>query len=64
MELNESALNLIGQGADAALVTLNPDGSPHVSLVWVALQPTPDGDELVAARCRHGRWHRPLGILR
>ncbi|WP_070410805.1 pyridoxamine 5'-phosphate oxidase family protein, partial [Mycobacteroides abscessus] len=25
------------------------DGSPQVSVVWVALQSTPDGDELVAA---------------
>jgi PPOX class probable F420-dependent enzyme len=47
MNLNESARNLIGKGADATLITLNPDGSPHVSLVWVALQSTPDGDELV-----------------
>ncbi|MCU1645736.1 MAG: putative oxidoreductase [Nocardia sp.] len=47
MELNESARSLIGKGADATLVTLNPDGSPHVSLVWVAVQSTPDGDELV-----------------
>ena len=47
MELNESARNLIGRGADAALITLNPDGSPHVSLVWVALQSRPGGDELV-----------------
>jgi PPOX class probable F420-dependent enzyme len=47
MELNESARNLIGKGADATLVTLNADGSPHLSLVWVALQSTPDGDELV-----------------
>ena len=28
MELNESARNLIGKGADATLVTLNADGSP------------------------------------
>jgi PPOX class probable F420-dependent enzyme len=47
MELNDSARNLIGRGADAALITLNPDGSPHVSLVWVALQSSPGGDELV-----------------
>lgn len=47
MELNESARNLIGKGADATLITLNPDGSPHLSLVWVALQSTPGGDELV-----------------
>jgi PPOX class probable F420-dependent enzyme len=47
MKLNEFARNLIGKGADATLVTLNPDGSPHVSLVWAALESTPDGDELV-----------------
>jgi PPOX class probable F420-dependent enzyme len=47
MRLNESARNLIGKGADATLVTLNPDGTPHLSLVWIALQSTPDGDELV-----------------
>jgi PPOX class probable F420-dependent enzyme len=40
---------LIGNGADATLVTVNPDGSPQVSLVWVALRSTPDGDELVTA---------------
>jgi PPOX class probable F420-dependent enzyme len=49
MKLNDAARNLIGAGADATLVTLNPDGSPQVSLVWVALRSTPDGDELVTA---------------
>jgi PPOX class probable F420-dependent enzyme len=49
MNLNDAARNLIGNGADATLVTLNPDGSPQVSLVWVALRSTPDGDELVTA---------------
>ncbi len=49
MRLNDAARDLIGQGADATLVTLNPDGSPQVTLVWVALQSTPDGDELVTA---------------
>jgi PPOX class probable F420-dependent enzyme len=49
MELNDAARDLIGNGADATLVTLNPDGSPQVSVVWVALQSTPDGDELVSA---------------
>jgi PPOX class probable F420-dependent enzyme len=49
MNLNDAARDLIGKGADATLVTLNPDGSPQVSLVWVALQSTPDGDELVTA---------------
>ncbi|MGO4445785.1 PPOX class F420-dependent oxidoreductase [Mycobacterium sp. 2YAF39] len=49
MELNDAARELIGSGADATLVTLNPDGSPQVTLVWVALQSTPEGDELVTA---------------
>lgn len=49
MKLSDAARELIGSGADATLVTLNPDGSPQVSLVWVALQSTPDGDELVTA---------------
>jgi PPOX class probable F420-dependent enzyme len=49
MKLNDAARELIGKGVDATLVTLNPDGSPQVSLVWVALQSTPDGDELVTA---------------
>lgn len=49
MELNDAARALIGAGADATLVTVNPDGSPQVSVVWVALQSTPDGDESVAA---------------
>ena len=47
MTLNDAARELIGDGADATLVTLNPDGSPQVCLVWVALRSTPDGDELV-----------------
>ncbi len=49
MKLNDAARDLIGKGADATLVTLNPDGSPQVSVVWVALQSTPEGDELVSA---------------
>jgi PPOX class probable F420-dependent enzyme len=49
MKLDDSARALIGAGADATLVTINPDGSPQVTVVWVALQSTPDGDELVSA---------------
>jgi PPOX class probable F420-dependent enzyme len=49
MKLNDAARELIGKGADATLVTLNPDGSPQVSVVWIALQSTSDGDELVSA---------------
>ena len=43
------ARELIGSGTDATLVTLNADGSPQVTVVWVALESTPDGDELVSA---------------
>jgi PPOX class probable F420-dependent enzyme len=49
VKLNDAARELIGPGADATLVTLNPDGSPQVTVVWVALESTPDGDELVTA---------------
>ena len=49
MKLDDAARELIGNGADATLVTLNPDGSPQVTVVWVALRSTPDGDELVTA---------------
>ena len=38
-----------GTASNGTFVTLNPDGSPQVSLVWMALQSTPDGDELVSA---------------
>src|ERR1700754_2205983 len=49
MTLNDAARELIGSGTDATLVTLNPDGSPQVTVVWMALESTPDGDELVSA---------------
>jgi PPOX class probable F420-dependent enzyme len=50
VKLDDYARALIGSGADATLVTLNPDGSPQVSVVWVALQTTPEGDdEIVTA---------------
>jgi len=42
--LPTSARELIESGALAHLVTLNRDGSPQVSCVWIGL----DGDELVS----------------
>jgi PPOX class probable F420-dependent enzyme len=44
MTLPASARELIESGVLGHLVTLNPDGSPQVSCVWVGL----DGDELVS----------------
>ena len=61
MKLNDAARELIGNGADATLVTVNPDGSPQVSLVWVALRSTPDGDELVTA---HLAEHKKVRNIR
>jgi PPOX class probable F420-dependent enzyme len=43
MRLNDAAREFIGEGIDATLVTLNPDGSAQATVVWVA------GDELVSA---------------
>jgi PPOX class probable F420-dependent enzyme len=43
--LNEAARSLIGSGALGHMVTVNPDGSPQVAVVWVAVRE----DELVTA---------------
>lgn len=43
--LPESARELIESNALAHMVTLNRDGSPQVTIVWVGL----DGDEIVSA---------------
>lgn len=41
--LPDAARDLVEQGRPAHLVTLNPDGSPQVAVVWVGL----DDDDLV-----------------
>ena len=61
MKLNDAARELIGNGADATLVTVNPDGSPQVSLVWVGLRSTSDGDELVTG---HLSEHKKVRNIR
>jgi PPOX class probable F420-dependent enzyme len=43
--LNKAARELIESGALAHLATINPDGSPQVSVIWVGL----DGDQLISA---------------
>jgi PPOX class probable F420-dependent enzyme len=43
--LPASAIALIESGAHAHLVTIDPDGAPQVSLVWVGIE----GDELLVA---------------
>ncbi|MFN2538191.1 MAG: PPOX class F420-dependent oxidoreductase [Mycobacteriales bacterium] len=56
--LNAAARELITSGALAHLVTLDPDGSPQLSVVWVGVA----GDELVAAHLDGGQ--RKLRNLR
>lgn len=46
--LPESARAVLGSDGLAHLVTLNQDGSPQVSIVWVGLE----GDEIVFAHLR------------
>jgi PPOX class probable F420-dependent enzyme len=51
MKLPVSARALVESGRLAHFVTLNPDGSPQVSCVWVGL----DGDEIVSAHLFAGQ---------
>jgi PPOX class probable F420-dependent enzyme len=44
-ELPDSVREVLESGALAHLVTINPDGSPQVTCIWVGL----DGDEIVSA---------------
>jgi PPOX class probable F420-dependent enzyme len=48
VQLPESARGIVESGELAHLVTLNPDGSPQVSCIWVGL----DGEEIVSAHLR------------
>ena len=43
MKLNEHARALLAEPLDAFVVTVNPDGSPQTSVVWVSA----DGDDVV-----------------
>ncbi len=55
--LNDAARVVLESPALAHLVTIDPDGSPQVSIVWVGL----DGDEIVAA---HLPEHRKVRNVR
>jgi PPOX class probable F420-dependent enzyme len=55
--LPDSARAVLESAALAHLVTIEPDGSPQVSIVWVGL----DGDEIVAA---HLPQHRKVRNIR
>lgn len=51
MILPDAARSLIESSALAHLVTINPDGSPQVSCVWVGL----DADEIVSGHLAPGQ---------
>lgn len=57
--LNDAARRVIEAGALAHLVTLNEDGSPQLTVVWVGL----DGDELVSGHL-DGRQRKLQNIRR
>jgi PPOX class probable F420-dependent enzyme len=54
--LPDSARAVLESPALAHLVTLNPDGSPQLSIVWVGL----DGDEIVAGHLTEHRKVRNI----
>lgn len=60
MKLDDTARQLIGS-TPATLVTVNRDGSPQISLVWMVVQRTADGDELVTA---HLAEHQKIRNIR
>ena len=55
-KLPDSARNLVESSALAHLVTLNEDGSPQVSIVWVGLE----DDEVVCAHLPRNRKVRNI----
>ena len=46
MEMSSAVRAVIESGRLAHFVTVNPDGSPHVTIVWVGLE----GDEIVIGK--------------
>lgn len=49
--LNDAARDAISAGRLGHLVTVDPDGSPQVSVVWIGL----DGDDIVVGHMMGGR---------
>jgi hypothetical protein len=51
MKIPQSVRALIEAGTPAHLITLNPDGSPQVTVVWIGL----DGDDVVSGHIPENR---------
>ena len=58
MQISESVRELIATGPSVHLTTLNPDGSPQVTVVWVGV----DDDEFVIGHM--GVWHKVKNMRR
>ena len=58
MEIPPEAREVLESDQLAHLVTLNPDGSPQITCVWVGLE----GDEIVSGHL--GRWQKVRNIER
>lgn len=56
MKIPETIRKLIEAGTPAHLVTLNPDGSPQVTVVWIGLE----GEEIVAGHLPRNRKVRNI----
>ena len=56
MELHPDLVTLIDADVHGHLVTLNPDGSPQVTVVWLGR----DGDELLLAHLGQGQKVRNM----
>jgi PPOX class probable F420-dependent enzyme len=56
MKIPQDVRNLIEAGCHAHLVTLNRDGSPQVTVVWIGLE----GDEIVAGHLPRNRKVRNI----
>jgi PPOX class probable F420-dependent enzyme len=55
-QLSDEALELLASDAVATIVTLNPDGSPHLSAAWVGIE----DEEIVIATLPDQRKLRNL----
>ncbi len=55
--LSDAALELLRSDAVATLATLNPDGSPHLSMAWVGIE----GGEVVIGSITDQRKLRNIG---
>jgi PPOX class probable F420-dependent enzyme len=56
MELSDAVRSVVESGRLAHFVTVNADGSPHLTIVWVGL----DGDDIVIGKLMEDRKVRNI----